>query len=66
MIRCFVVGKGTIMRFGLWLDFMCPFGLRFWSTFLTIPLETFYSVGTHSHRLESFFGLLPFYYFILS
>ena len=26
-IRYFVVGRGTIVRFRLWLDFTCPFEL---------------------------------------
>ena len=44
-IGCFVVGKGIIVRFGLWLDFMCSFELWFWRRFVIILLVTFYLVG---------------------
>ena len=66
MIGCFVVGKGNIVRFGLWLDFMFPFGLRFRNPFVSIPLVTFFSVGPASFSWGVFvdwFFCMPLYSF---
>ena len=66
MIGCFVVGKGNIVRFGLWLDFMFPFGLRFRNPFVSIPLVTFFSVGPASFSCGVFvdwFFCMPLYSF---
>ena len=46
--KSFGVGRGSIVRFGLWLGFMRPFGLLFQRPFVTIPLVTIYTIGTPS------------------